>query len=137
MRIYAFICDVEDGGCGHSWDKELDPKEKIKSTCPNCKKRKPVRQNWEANNTYCGVVQEPSTIGQLAERNTKNMGRYELDSKHAADDARNEKTKKALGIDKQKQPWYGTMDSDTKKRLFSGTKLEQAEKQTKYIMEGK
>jgi putative FmdB family regulatory protein len=94
------------------------------------------------------VQQDPKTVGHLADRNTKEMGRYELEERRIRDKVEREESRKAGReelakrlpkgaslIDKSsyKTPWWrkGTTGPD-----MSLTKLSK-EKVSKYIEEGK
>jgi len=69
---------------------------------------------------------EPTTLGQLAERNTQKFGKYELDEKkrqHA----------KGKNVDKRGQPWYHKNGEASQNEVFKMT----PEQKKRYIQEGK
>ena len=79
------------------------------------------------NQVPIGVVKgEPTTLGQLAESNTKNMGRYELQDKRAQQEKGN------LKKNKSKEWWQKSGDA-TKTDINKMSKTQKA----KYIKEGK
>lgn len=75
MLVYNYEC----GDCGHSLEISQGIKEKPLKKCPECKKMKLERVILSAPLVF--VSQDPKTIRQLADRNTKKMGRYELEEK--------------------------------------------------------
>tara|TARA_R100001129_G_scaffold185085_2_gene171958 strand:+ start:628 stop:981 length:354 start_codon:yes stop_codon:yes gene_type:complete len=70
------------------------------------------------------VKGEPTTLGQLAESNTKNMGRYELEDRRAY---QNE------GKQKPKKDWWQKSGSASKDEIGKMSKSQKA----KYIKDGK
>jgi hypothetical protein len=111
--------------------------------CPKCKKKKSVSQDFSESGQHIQVSRDASTVGEIAERNTKNMGTYELEDKRKAYFDSKKKAKRTMltenGIIKpgdplpeDSKPWYGKMDKETKKQIE--TNPARAEK---YIMEGK
>ena len=76
--------DYECAACDHAFSIEQSIKDDALSKCPSCKKKKLQRVILEAPIAF--VVGEPTTVGQLADRNRNKMGKYELDKKHKEDD---------------------------------------------------
>tara|TARA_A100001201_G_scaffold128111_1_gene113040 strand:+ start:151 stop:510 length:360 start_codon:yes stop_codon:yes gene_type:complete len=72
------------------------------------------------------VKGEPTTLGQLAESNTKNMGSYELSEKRAKQEEGNLKKQKPKN-------WIEKSGSATQSEINKMTKSQKA----KYIREGK
>ena len=70
MPTYIFECYLEDGGCGHIFEKSY-PRDKItkaKPRCPTCKKQ--AKRNYGLENTsYYDAT--PRTVGSIAEKNAK------------------------------------------------------------------
>ena len=79
MAIYEYKCIA----CEHFFEEEISIKKykKIKK-CPSCGKHK-LKRILSAPDI--SVRQESTTLGQLAESNTKKMGRYELEEKQRQD----------------------------------------------------
>ena len=86
MPTYDYLCN--DCGCEferiHGFGKTPDPCE-----CGSSNIKIVINQAPAAF-----VKGEPTTLGQLAESNTKNMGRYELEDKRAYQEAGKQKPKK-------------------------------------------
>jgi putative FmdB family regulatory protein len=71
MPLYSFICDEENAGCGHGFERKYSMKqiEDAKVKCPKCGKVKPVYQSFD--NRY--VVGAPVTLGSLADKNANTL----------------------------------------------------------------
>jgi len=68
---------------------------------------------------------EPTTLGQLSERNTQKLGRYELDDK---------REKQAKGDNKKETPWYkksGTSSASEIQKMSPKQKANYIKKATK------
>ena len=83
MPEYNFSCEK----CHHLFSKfwhvsEYDANIK-KCKCPSCNSKKVYRDYSDYNIT--GSVKEIKTIGQLAEANTKKLGKYGLEERMAND----------------------------------------------------
>lgn len=108
-------------------EKEFQFQEKVvakrRVRCPSCKKH--TLEGIISVAPLAFVEHEPSTVGHLAERNTKKMGKYELQDKRRTDNEGFNRAKK-----RKKEPWYGTLDSSKVAELTP-------EQKQKYIMEGK
>lgn len=112
--------------------------------CPKCKKL----CNQVFYSPPAIVIKEPSTLGSLAERNTKKMGKYELQERSRKDRLAEVKRKYQPSIDMgilppdyklpdpDTPPPFGQIDKNVKKNLFKGTKKEQRKKIKKYIEKG-
>lgn len=114
-----YICDA----CDHNFVIEQERDAPLKKKCPECKKLKLYQ---DLAGIHCNVVQEATSVQQLAERNTKNAGGYELDK------IRHEANKQKKG--RKEGPWYNKGNADLTKELAN---IDTNEKATKYIMEGK
>jgi putative FmdB family regulatory protein len=71
----------------HGFNEDAPP-------CPECGKNKLEQIINEAPLVF--IKGEPSTIGQLADRNTKKMGRYELENKRREDNMDDHKKHKEV-----------------------------------------
>lgn len=78
MPVRYYICD----NCDHQFNVTQKFEDKTLKKCPQCKKLKLYQ---DLTGMYAFVVKEPTTIGQLADRNTKKMGKYELENKMKED----------------------------------------------------
>jgi len=131
MPRYDFVCDE----CEILWEKFIlfsEYEEKCKKLkCPKCKKKKKVRQFLENKDIYGMVYQDPKTLGHQAERNTKEMGKYELESKLEKD-----KMYQIAETKNKYKPWYGTMDKPTRDKIQKSSGKEKKDIIKKYINEG-
>jgi len=130
MPTYSFQCTP----CEISFDQSLSFNEfdklgkKKRVKCPKCKHKKGVTQVFE--DILYAKVDNVTTVGQLAERNSKKIGKVRLEEAQAKE------------IEKQpKLPakhWYGKMDSKKQREIFGDNNLKtQREKINKYIETGK
>ena len=78
MPLYEYLCS----SCEYRFTIQQGMKDKKKKKCPECKKGK---LNRVMGIPSVFVKGEPSSLGHLAERNTKKMGRYELEDKKEKD----------------------------------------------------
>lgn len=85
MPIYEYRCP-----CGHEEDRELPVSKSQLEKCPSCKKKK-MERLISVSSGY--VRQEAKTLGQLADRNAKKMGRHEV---HERDCKKKELGKKQI-----------------------------------------
>lgn len=108
-----YICDKEE--CGYTFDLPQKTDEKRLKKCPKCKK---MSLYQDLSGAYFAITKEPTTVGHLADRNTKKMGKYELESKRMKD-----------GLDEQVQK---REKRQKLKKLSSFTK----EQKIKYIQDG-
>lgn len=75
MPEYEYECEA----CNKPFSEFLTlSKFKKRKKCPNCGKNKLV---YIYSGVYSSVVKEPTTVGQLADRNTSKMGTYEYEAK--------------------------------------------------------
>jgi putative FmdB family regulatory protein len=72
MPIYEYQCEE----CDHNFEIEQKLKAKPKKKCPNCKKHALERLIFSPVISMKGRI---NTVGQLAEANTKKLGRYAYD----------------------------------------------------------
>lgn len=144
--FYPLICNK----CSHEWEVQwtiAEYEEKLKKTkCPSCKSKR-IEQDFasKVNDVLCTT--SCRTLQALAEKNTRQMGSYELEKKRsehtAAKNAGKLRILKEQGLispdatelPKVKRP-YGEMDKETKKKIFSGSPEEQNKKIQKYIKDG-
>lgn len=106
-----YICD----NCDYKFDIRQGFNDPTLKKCPVCKKNKLYQ---DLTGMYGFVVQDAKTIGQLAERNRKKMGRYELENKMAED-----KIPEQIAAREKRQ------------KINKLSKMNEAQKK-KYIMEG-
>ena len=115
MPTYDYLCN--DCGCEferiHGFGKTPDPCE-----CGSSNIKIVINQAPAAF-----VKGEPTTLGQLAESNTKNMGRYELEDKRAYQEA---------GKQKPKKEWWQKSGDDSSADINKMSKSQKA----KYIRDG-
>jgi len=116
MPEYNFFCNNCSSYSTEYWSiSEYDAKIK-KVKCCNCKSKK-VNRAYDKDNIYSSV-KEVKTIGQLAEANTKKLGKYGLEEKMLKDDR---------VVDKQKKE---------KKELMRKINKMTPEQKQKWIVEG-
>ena len=138
MPTYLYKCK-----CGEFELKRSFKDYRDKEKCPKCGKL--CKQIISC--PHFNIISEPSTVRQLSEKNTREMGKYELEDRIRKD--KNEKQEQRITALKRKkilpedyklpentEPWYGTLDKKKKKELFSGTKAEQKKKVKRYIQKG-
>ena len=112
MAIYEYKCEA----CEHFLSEEISIKKyKKKKKCPSCGKHKLKRILSSPNISVKG---ESTTLGQLAESNTKKMGRYELEEKQRQDNKE-----------------FETLKRDTRKTQREINKMT-PDQTKKYILEG-
>lgn len=94
VRRY-YICDNDK--CNHSFDVSQAYNDDRLKKCPKCKGHSLYQ---DLTGMHVSVIREATTIGQLAEKNTKKMGRYELEHKMEKDglneQAKNREKRKKL-----------------------------------------
>ena len=120
MPEYAYRCLA----CEHRFSDVIPMKQyKKRRKCPSCKKHKLSR----ILGSFTSFVRaEPTTLGQLAERNTQKFGKYELDEKKR-------QQAKGKNVDKKGQPWYHKDGEASQNEVFKMT----PEQKKRYIQEGK
>ena len=104
--------DYECASCYLIFEVQQGIKEKPLTKCPHCDG---TIERVLLAAPFGFVKGEPRTIGQLADRNTKKMGKYELEAKKKAHkDAKEAAKLEALkrkmpeGSKIIKEPWYGS-----------------------------
>lgn len=109
MAYYEYRCEA----CEHFFGEELSIKKyKRRKKCPSCGKYKLLRILDAPTISVKGC---PTTIGQLAEANTKKMGRYELEEKENKDSKELREAKKET---RKSQRTINKMTPDQKKRYI-------------------
>lgn len=78
MPTYDFECEP----CAYYTEIKQGPSEPSVKTCPLCKEETLKKVFISA--PHISVRGEVKTLGQQADKNTKNMGRYELEAKNKA-----------------------------------------------------
>ena len=119
MITRYYICD----NCDHHMVVEQPMDEPLKKKCPECKKHK-LYQDLSGQHSF--VYQDPKTLGHLASRNTKRMGKYDLEMRRKKDEERNK-------LKKRKPKWYNKEGENLPQKL---SHLTTPEKKHRYIMEG-
>lgn len=119
MPLYVYQCD----DCEIALEEYQGYHDEPLKLCPKCEHETLYRVLFAP---YVSVVNEPKTVAQLADRNTKKMGHYELESKIHEDKELRKSPKE------EKRPWYRP-DRDLDKSLSKLT----PEQTVKYITEGK
>ena len=130
MPFYSWICD----NCGHSFEEfKTLSKFKKRVKCPKCKEK-------ELYQDYGTVIaiNEPKTLGALADRNTAKMGTYEKDAIIKAENEKKIKlSKRPLpeGVKGKRIPQTNPI-SKADKQLFSKINKMTQKEQARYIMTG-
>ena len=139
MPTYEYQCD----NCDHNFEIQQGMEDKPKKRCPQCHKMKLYRV---VSLLYVSVKQEPKTLGHAAQRNTEEMGKYELQAKRqqmkmSKDKPKLESLKKrgilpqnATELPERQKPWYNPEGTDLTKELKT---VNTPEKKKEYILEGK
>ena len=118
MPIYEYQCDK----CEHNFEIAKGFNDSHKKKCPKCGKLS-LYQVISPPTIF--IKGEATTLGQLADRNTAKMGKYELDDKRAKQEKGNLKKKKEKG-------WVEKSGSATKAEINKMTKKQKAN----YIRDG-
>lgn len=104
MPTYDYLCSA----CGYEFEVYQSFTDKVKRTCPDCKKKTLERQ------IGCGIAafcqQDPTTIGQLGERNAKAAGNTKRDEMIAQKEQDKVKAQQLLGKEPGKKPWWRDED---------------------------
>ena len=87
MPTYEYQCDK----CDHNFEIVKSFNDSHKKKCPECGKLS-LYQVISPPTVF--VKGEATTLGQISDRNTEKMGRYELEDKRASQDKGNLKKKK-------------------------------------------
>jgi len=100
MPRYSFCCEACSDKFIKSWMiKEYDIEIK-KNSCPSCGSNK-VFRDYEEDNMVVSY-HDVKTIGQLAEKNTKKMGKYELENRMRDDNMELHKQNKEVSARRRK-----------------------------------
>lgn len=140
-----FDYECQNEGCQFLFEVEQKVSARRLRKCPACGKRKLERVILEAPLGF--VQREPTTVGQLAERNTKELGTYGVQAMRRKQEQAKIAAKKEAIKDLQKKlpagaripeyqehkPWYGKLEEKQKKAILSD---ESGDKTHKYIMTG-
>jgi putative FmdB family regulatory protein len=129
----GYICD----SCDYTFEVQQSMHEQILKKCPQCER---LTLYQDLRGQYHAMV-NTVTLGQLAEKNTKKMGRYEFQAKEEG--LRQEKLKKNqdklrrngvdLPLEKcEHKPWYGKLDNNDVNKINKMT----PEQKVKYIVDG-
>lgn len=141
--IRGYICDNAE--CEYTFEVEQKRDDPLKKKCPVCKK---FSLYQDLSGIYVGV-REVKSVGQLAERNTKALGRYGLEDrleKEKQEDRKQYNRKKSIIEQKYgavvpdydaKDPIPPTPDNVKKSIASQPDEKSKRERQIKYIMEGK
>ena len=106
--------DYECKDCG----KEFEIFHRFNDSPPPCDKCKSNNLKIVINQAPSAFIKgEPTTLGQLAESNTKHMGRYELEDKREYQNAEKKEKKK---------DWWETSGNATPKDINKMTKKQKA-----------
>jgi putative FmdB family regulatory protein len=109
MAYYEYRCEA----CEHFFGEELSIKKyKRRKKCPSCGKHK---LNRVLDVPTLVIKGRPTTIGQLAEANTKKMGRYERQEKENRD---NKELRKAKKEARKSQRDINSMTKEQKKKYI-------------------
>mgnify|MGYP003656204632 CR=1 FL=1 len=118
MPTYDYECQ----DCSH----EFEQFHGFNDTPSPCEKCNSENVEIVVNQAPVGFVKgEPTTLGQLAESNTKNMGRYELEAKRAKQEKGNLKNK-------EPKEWWRKSGNASQKEIGKMSKAQKA----KYIQGG-
>jgi DNA-directed RNA polymerase subunit RPC12/RpoP len=131
-----YICDH----CNHTFIAEESIKKTPRKKCPKCHKLALYQDLTGAQPPI--ITQEPTTLGQQAERNSKAMGKWGLEAQERKDKEEYNKRKNAYlkkqGVDQTveeiKKTWYNPEGKNLKAELKDVIKDE--EKTKKYILTG-
>lgn len=136
MPEYSYICDTDEGGCGHSFSvfQKISEYKRLKR-CPNCKKHKLIRCYDEDNvHGSMKVAGGGMTLGHLADTNASKMSTDQKASMHKKHNAyKSSESKLPDGMKRKKtqeKPWYKTSN-------FSDIKNMSETQKKNYIRTGK
>jgi putative FmdB family regulatory protein len=138
MLSYNYECTNEECGAEFVHHKRIS--EPHLTVCPICSG---TLQSIITSAPFMFMSREPTTIKQLAEHNSKKMGKYKVEDKERAITQERESSREArrqhleanlppgvqLVKNQEHKPWYGKLDK--KIDLKSPTQVE------KYIKDGK
>ena len=137
MPEYSYICDTDDGGCGHYFTVFQKLKEySVIKKCPECDKDS-LRRAYEDDIAYGSVKKSDGaiTIGHLADRNSSRMSssqKAELHAKHNSYRGSESSLPDGMSrVDKTKnKPWYRSSNQPDIKNMTDTQK-------SNYIRTGK
>jgi len=81
MPLYDFECEP----CAYYTEIRQGPDDPDKQVCPLCEQE--TLKKVFINAPSISVIGEPSTVRHLADRNTKKMGKYEIEDKNKQNNA--------------------------------------------------
>ena len=81
MPLYDFECEP----CAYYTEIRQGPDDPDTKECPLCEQQ--TLKKVFINASSISVIGEPSTVRHLADRNTKKMGRYEIEDKNKQNNA--------------------------------------------------
>ena len=81
MPLYDFECEP----CAYYTEIRQGPDDPDKQVCPLCEQQ--TLKKVFINAPSISVIGEPSTVRHLADRNTKKMGKYEIEDKNKQNNA--------------------------------------------------
>jgi putative FmdB family regulatory protein len=137
MPNYEYECD----NCNHNFEIRQDFDDKPLKKCPECRKNKLRRVLFAP---YVAIRGEPTTIGQLAEKNTREMGKVRKEEINQ--EYKEQKAKEKLELLKEKNylpkdtvklpdnPWYNDKGENLQKELKNV--INDPKKVEKFIMTG-
>lgn len=129
MPLIPYKCD----NCEHEFELVQGYKDKRKKKCPNCNRKK-LRQ------VFCEpyIAGEIKSMGSLAEKNTREMGKYALEDKYRQDATERDAVKleslKQAGVIQQNATELPKTENTLKKL---SKVISSPEKTKKYVEEGK
>lgn len=133
MITYEYLCE-----CGNNFEIEQSIKDKPINICDKCKSSDIHRVIHAPSTVF--VDQGPKTLSQLAERNTKKMGKYQVEDKRFAHKQSEEMARHQASIEAGKKLGFTPEDRRGKKGMSKETvdKISKMspEKVKKYIHEG-
>ena len=115
MPTYEYRCS----GCGHGFEIVQSMKDKVKRKCPECEKNKLKRV---FGTPFIFMKGEPQTIGHWAERNTEQMGRYELGDKRGEQEEAKKKSSGGVSKGATKKEIRKMTPEQKKRYIEKGTK---------------
>ena len=125
MPAYTFACDA----CNIGWIVSCDRSEYTSDQeCPKCNGKNTYRDF--AEDEVHAQVYNVTTVGQLAERNSKKIGKTKVQEKDAIN---KEKFKEHMGKAKPTESWWNKQGTANRSEINKMT----PQQQKNYIMKGK
>ena len=112
MPIYEYACK----NCNYQEEISHSIKDQLLTVCPKCN----INSLYVVPSVPTISVKEVKTLGQLAEKNAKNMGRYGLEEKIAQDKL---KEKSAAAEDRKFMSKLGNASPEQQQRYIETGKL--------------